>query len=1595
MKNKILFGILLSVLFVLFTVTAGADVGCNITLGSPADDAWTNDTTPSFNVSNITCYGSMPTKCYVLMNGTASGDNSTSIANNTGFSINANTSGYTGDGAYLWNITCTNATGGGFYTNTSATKILNIDTTPPSVAINTPTPDWYNSDFVVNATVTDSGSGVSAVYYRWENATTNLTDWISMSNSAGDYWNATASISSFPDGNYTIRILANDTIDIGANITNSSMAVNISLDTTPPNLSVILPQQNANMSVYQTNGSFWINGSAFDTGVGMSNVTTNGTTSDVNYTVNSGNLTNWAFLNQSDLAEGTYAILINATDKLGNPNTAVVVFTIDNTPPNFTQASPSWPLIAPAMSDVFRGNTSVNISAYDNITGVRFITFYVTYDNGTLADGPWNMTLYAGDANQGNWSIYWDSTNVSDDSYQLWFNITDYVGFVVHAPVGPFMVDNDRLIPSANTDSVIVGPNQTITFYANYSHVNSSNMIEYINGSCNISIFDNQMNIINQPMTFNGTVYNYTNTSGINFNASEMPAYPLHYVINCSNASYESLQGDRTAFLVAPRWMNGTVKYLNGATVPNVTITVTENSDPGMEAFGLSPWTRTVNSSSGGQFSIYFNDTTPGEYLIQAVKYNGSGVAEYTSPIIPPMPMPFNNMTNLTFYLVNASTIKLSAVRNGQNASISGMVFVQSSIAGFSMVMPVASFQQTSSDAGNIVNIVVPTGRNYTVNYWTMQSPPGYFQIDASTPMAIYDNSSYAGPVYGGSSGDPINLSWVPVTINGTVSNGTTNCTNFTDIVVHLYVMDGNVPYDAIMWTNITLNSTTGYYEAMLPSGSTYEISAYGHDNNGHYCMGRDSVHLTGPTEKNITLRPLYGDYRTDNVVNTSKVRFFVYEDTNNNSQYDSFENVTGVFAMANITYPDGDSVMIHHQAQDTPYFDLRLPVNSSVSLMMMSPRFSPRQYTYAWSDITGSANASNNYTIYIPVEDFKLEDPNSGLQFQNITIGFYTYLDACKVPNPSASCLIEQFDVQGGFDPMQAMMAGKVNVRMNQSSGVTVYYIGVDMVSSGPPDAQMSNQSVDLTSGSTLMQAWKLGSMAPRVYDYAIVGIPYDGSAINESFPMTISIPVFYDEDWNIIWNMTTDTLADVPTYYLDYNSSTYQAYINGTGVTCNASDENLTSSLCYWDKTNNYVWFKIPHFSGLGPMTNSTPIGTPQITQSSPTDGASTTDTTPTFSFKVSDTDDSTVNCSVYVDGSVVGNNSATPADGTSTTSIVSSSALTTGSHSWYIKCYDSGSNSGQSATWSFTITTSSNQGNGGTTGGVVTTTPVNPFQETYEPSLTNESDIVDLINSDENVQDALKEALGVEELDNDTISAIANVSAEVAKHAAISTSVEHVNGKSKLTLTVDYTGDKNLTGVVLVFSVPKSFAQSSDEITVVTEPSIPSSNIVVIQSDPVYSIAVDEFDAGTAFNVSFQVDKIVNRDTVKSDLQEPTMLVQGYATQPEPSETTGAVCGNSVKEEGEECDGTDGVPDGYKCTDNCTLVPIEETPQNITVPPQQQQEQQEEEVETGGISLIMTLGVLVMLIVIALFVVFMATYIKPGKPGKIHKSKHRIKL
>ncbi len=121
-----------------------------------------------------------------------------------------------------------------------------------------------------------------------------------------------------------------------------------------------------------------------------------------------------------------------------------------------------------------------------------------------------------------------------------------------------------------------------------------------------------------------------------------------------------------------------------------------------------------------------------------------------------------------------------------------------------------------------------------------------------------------------------------------------------------------------------------------------------------------------------------------------------------------------------------------------------------------------------------------------------------------------------------------------------------------------------------------------------------RFGSLGPDIYKYVMIGVPYTASEINEEDNITMTIDYFYDEDWNIIWDRSTDLLVDLSDDFASYTEAPYIDYINGNGgVVCDPDDVNLTGGLCYKDIDNDLLWFKIPHFSGIGPSVSGTSSG------------------------------------------------------------------------------------------------------------------------------------------------------------------------------------------------------------------------------------------------------------------------------------------------------------------------------------------------------------------------------------------------------------------
>jgi hypothetical protein len=99
----------------------------SITLISPADGAWTNNSTPTFTFTAVSD-SDATFSCVLYVNDTNKGSNN-SVANNIATNITAST---IADGKnYVWKISCTDSEG----TFNSSTRTLNVDTTPPTVLL--------------------------------------------------------------------------------------------------------------------------------------------------------------------------------------------------------------------------------------------------------------------------------------------------------------------------------------------------------------------------------------------------------------------------------------------------------------------------------------------------------------------------------------------------------------------------------------------------------------------------------------------------------------------------------------------------------------------------------------------------------------------------------------------------------------------------------------------------------------------------------------------------------------------------------------------------------------------------------------------------------------------------------------------------------------------------------------------------------------------------------------------------------------------------------------------------------------------------------------------------------------------------------------------------------------------------------------------------------------------------------------------------------------------------------------------------------------------------------------------------------------------
>jgi len=147
-----------------------------VNLVSPANNTWTNDSTPDF-VFNFTDDTSPTASCTLYINGTAYGTSS-SVANNTNTIITANAT--LADGDYGWNVICIDRASNS--NGTVSPFVLHVDTTLPTISISSPLSNSISNSTTLTITGTSTDTNL------------NYTN-ISIYNSTGDLVNSTINTS--------------------------------------------------------------------------------------------------------------------------------------------------------------------------------------------------------------------------------------------------------------------------------------------------------------------------------------------------------------------------------------------------------------------------------------------------------------------------------------------------------------------------------------------------------------------------------------------------------------------------------------------------------------------------------------------------------------------------------------------------------------------------------------------------------------------------------------------------------------------------------------------------------------------------------------------------------------------------------------------------------------------------------------------------------------------------------------------------------------------------------------------------------------------------------------------------------------------------------------------------------------------------------------------------------------------------------------------------------------------------------------------------------------------------------------------------------
>ncbi|MFH1249225.1 MAG: hypothetical protein V1660_03665 [archaeon] len=693
-------------------------------------------------------------------------------------------------------------------------------------------------------------------------------------------------------------------------------------------------------------------------------------------------------------------------------------------------------------------------------------------------------------------------------------------------------------------------------------------------------------------------------------------------------------------FYISGRVIKSDLTNASGANVSIYEETMQMNGPP------ISTLINQTIADSTGYFTLIVPNSSRGSmepgppganYKLKFRLENAQGLVIEVGPSLPQMPRePFVfSMNGGNIYLQKAVTLQLYA--NNVNATGQGA----RQLFGYEVIDNSLGYPMESNVQSNVstVNVTVPIGRSYTVMFarspeffneseecWDQENGNmGWLMNDThcpTPPININLNwsciNASANGVYGaGCNTTEANFSqylvkinksliYTPLFLEGCINiAGNITDVNLTDIKTKMIPWTGFIPSMTGEITDFNPDEskyytkgrgepggnysgcTVGNYSLQVVGASTgmqFMMEAYAESSTGaagnreYYAAFKNLTFTTLDQEYNFTLVKLLGTYAPADDISTKRISVNI-TDENGTAPRDMFVEVT---------VKNNASESFHYMIGtiENGIFNITLLNNTQkAEVKVYSSQYAPKEQKI------NLGAAMTNVTLYSfkPQRIEKGGINNSKMSGNELIMRFMSNSAACNVYTPAASCKIGD-DKSANFDPMQAMMAGKANLWMKTSSNVTLYFINVDMMASGPPDAMISDDVSRARGGASsstgLEQAWKFGSSAPDVYDYVMIGIPYNTS-INETttggsgnWTYSIKMSNLYDNEWNVVWNATLNGSVQLPSDYSDFNSSWFTS-----GMNCSTSS-TLGTQQCYMNMSDigghaGYFWITIPHFS------------------------------------------------------------------------------------------------------------------------------------------------------------------------------------------------------------------------------------------------------------------------------------------------------------------------------------------------------------------------------------------------------------------------------